>query len=357
MKFIFQITILFIILFILGGCIKNIDLGLPDTGEIIGVECFFTVDSCWKVKVYPTFNINDKNNRENIKNAKVIIYGEDNSPVYLTYQQDGYYFSEQKPKAGIIYNLWISIEGKDIITATSRVPEQSELSEIEMNFSPQSFVTQYSVEQDMISASFKIAPITKNIYCRLRILKFDEANGYNKYSFDEGSYDRMISMGVDTMVIKQLLPLRNKILFGNLWYILSYYIGEVKAGELLSVIKEISFVGTINYRHPDAFRMARSITTQGIFYQPMFETYTHLGIIPEKVLVKVYFDPFEAGESWLEYLDISEEFYKFQKDYMLQLSNRGNINASPVLVYNNIENGVGIFAGYRRQLFHLTKNK
>jgi hypothetical protein len=48
----------------------------------------------------------------------------------------------------------------------------------------------------------------------------------------------------------------------------------------------------------------------------------------------------------LRIISLSEEFYQFARSYQQQQQNAGNPFAEPVPVYSNIENGLGIFAGY-----------
>jgi hypothetical protein len=69
--------------------------------------------------------------------------------------------------------------------------------------------------------------------------------------------------------------------------------------------------------------------------------------------VDIYTSYFYDGEYWIEFLDLSTEYYQFQKDYSLQISNRGNLGNPPLMVYSNIKNGTGIFAGYQKQMFRV----
>ena len=43
---------------------------------------------------------------------------------------------------------------------------------------------------------------------------------------------------------------------------------------------------------------------------------------------------------------ISQEYYWYETSYQAYLSAQNNMFAQPVQVYTNIENGLGIFAGY-----------
>ncbi|MFV0269027.1 MAG: DUF4249 family protein [Draconibacterium sp.] len=57
-------------------------------------------------------------------------------------------------------------------------------------------------------------------------------------------------------------------------------------------------------------------------------------------------------ECWLELVSMSEDYYKYQRAYINQVVNLSNPFSSTVGAYTNIENGVGIFAGYHRQMVH-----
>jgi hypothetical protein len=45
-------------------------------------------------------------------------------------------------------------------------------------------------------------------------------------------------------------------------------------------------------------------------------------------------------------LSVSESYFRYLKATEFQENNEDNPFATPVQVYNNIENGLGIFAGY-----------
>ncbi len=57
-------------------------------------------------------------------------------------------------------------------------------------------------------------------------------------------------------------------------------------------------------------------------------------------------------EYWLEVVGMSEDYYKYQISYIKQVVNLNNPFSSVIEVHSNIHNGVGIFAGYNRQMIH-----
>lgn len=65
--------------------------------------------------------------------------------------------------------------------------------------------------------------------------------------------------------------------------------------------------------------------------------------------LKVYFSNYILTQNPMLFVrlnSISEAYYNYNKSFKLHQQNMGNPFAEPVQVYTNIENGLGIFAGY-----------
>ena len=58
-------------------------------------------------------------------------------------------------------------------------------------------------------------------------------------------------------------------------------------------------------------------------------------------------------EFWLEIIRGDTDYIEYYRTYILQVSQRINPYSEPVMVYSNINNATGIFAGYNRQMIHL----
>ena len=57
--------------------------------------------------------------------------------------------------------------------------------------------------------------------------------------------------------------------------------------------------------------------------------------------------PFDSVQAmYVVLMSVSESYFKYMKSFQSQLHNEDNPFASPVQVYTNIENGIGIFAGF-----------
>jgi hypothetical protein len=48
----------------------------------------------------------------------------------------------------------------------------------------------------------------------------------------------------------------------------------------------------------------------------------------------------------VRFLTLSKDFFEFVTSYQKQKNNSNNAFAEPTQVYSNVENGLGIFAGY-----------
>jgi hypothetical protein len=205
----------------------------------------------------------------------------------------------------------------------------------------------------MISVGFTISP-PENIktLCRVRMLWFDTIEGYKRYYFDEESYDRMLENGVDAQLVNNLKVLKGQIVFGPLWNFLAAKFGEANVSGNPQ-IADATFLDRIDYRDLDAFWMGICVAPAGTFYSTPWEDATLLGDFSEKTPADVFTLSGSNNEFWLEFMDLSPEYYQFQKDYLLQISNRGDISGAPVIVYSNINNATGIFAGYHKQMVRI----
>ncbi len=320
-----------------------------DAQEIV-ITSFFTNTSHWAVKIYKTFNLNESEPSEPVTNARVSITG-NNTTIFLQHTGNGVYEADAYPQSGVNYELLVEVEGKENISAQSSVPPKSDFSEINTNLTLRTVVSNYNAYSEMVSAGFTVTPPdNSNSLCRVRVLKFDSIAGYKRYYFNENSFNKMLENGVEQQIVNNLKILNGEIVFGPLWKTLAPIIGETRAFENSGEIEKATFLDHVDYRDPAAFSMETCISPVGVFYQAPYETFTLLGDFSEKTSVDIYTSYFYEGEYWIEFMDLSNEYYKFQKDYSLQISNRGDLSGAPVLVYSNIINGVGIFAGYQKQM-------
>ncbi|GAB1451917.1 hypothetical protein MASR2M47_19730 [Draconibacterium sp.] len=345
------VILLAIVLFT--NCLKVVEIDSSGAGSEIVVKSFFTDSLPWEVNIYKTFNLNESGSSDPVANAQVSITGNGNT-IFLQHGGEGIYKANEYPEVGVEYKLSVEIEGREDITAQSSVPFKSRLSGITLDPKERTVVTSYSTYYSMVSTSFTITP-PENIktLCRVRMLLFDTIAGYDRYYFDADSYDRMLENGVDAQLVNNLKVLKGQIVFGPLWDFLAPKFGETQVLGNSQKIADATFLDRIDYRDPDAFWMGICVAPAGMFYRTRWEDKTLLGDFSEKTPADVFTGSGFNGEYWLEFMDLSPEYYQFQKDYLLQISNRGDISGTPVIVYSNINNATGIFAGYHKQMFLL----
>lgn len=335
------------------NCLKVVEIDTSGAGSEIVVKSFFTDSLPWEVNIYKTFNLNENRSSEPVTNAHVSITGSGNT-IFLRHTGEGIYKADEYPEVGVEYKLSVAIEGREDITAQSLVPFKSKLSGITLDPKERTVVTSYGTYNSMISTSFTIKPpeYIKTL-CRVRMLWFDTIEGYKRYYFDADSYKRMLENGVDAQLVNNLKVLNGQIVFGPLYNFLAPKFGEANVSSNPQ-IADATFLDRIDYRDPNAFWMGICVAPAGMFYRTRWEDATLLGDFSEKTVADVFFtNSGTNNEFWLEFMDLSPEYYQFQKDYLLQISNRGDISGAPVIVYSNINNATGIFAGFHKQMVRI----
>lgn len=64
-------------------------------------------------------------------------------------------------------------------------------------------------------------------------------------------------------------------------------------------------------------------------------------------------DYIEGGEFYLRIMSVSEDYYLYRNTAISQFQVNGDPFSQPVMIYSNVENGYGVFAGYSYQDFLL----
>jgi len=332
------------------SCLRDFEIKMPDVEKQIAVKCFFTPDSSWQARVYFTHHIDSSGNNSGIVNALVSVEDETGNLIILNHKKDGWYMSEEKPDEGTYYHLNIEVEGYKTVSAESYVPLKTEINNWQL------------LSQNKIR--FRITPqLTDEYFTAVRGRYFDTVKGYNIYCIDEEVFEHLNeNKHLTTEVIKHIMPLEGQTLY-------SYNVVQ-KVQELMTpeeifkywyfvqrTFEEYAVCGKLNYRPQSEMKLSGCSSEQAIFYQAPNDYTTLLmnqtGTQDAEISMALNSENFPDWEFFLEYMDLSSDYYYFLKDFLLQVSNREEINAPPVIVYSNIENGVGIFAGYQTQLFRL----
>lgn len=342
------------------GCSNDLDLPMPEVENLIAVHSLFSPGEPWSVSLYYLHSNLDP--VSGIESAKVTIVNEEGTSIELQHSGGGIYNSLSYPIADTRYTLYVEVEDYDILTATSHIPLASGIQNEYLERSPPFSSAAYLYLDDHSLFVFDIKPLSSVNHSRIRMLNFNNDCGYAYYVFDSCTFDAMKANGIDQSVISAIGDLRGETFFGcnSIYFALDLRLYSFEdAFNLQEIIQTISYRGELDYRHSEAFEMQLCYAPNYQFIINYVEGYTLLGYFLEEFHPEVYIPQYLVDENnpsrelWMEYMDLSEDYYKYQKDYILQITNRFNVNASPVTVYSNIENGVGIFAGYQRQMIRV----
>ncbi|NUO01341.1 MAG: DUF4249 domain-containing protein [Saprospiraceae bacterium] len=279
-------------------CERPVELPFDIPDPRLVVVCNFTGDAFFIVQVSKSRSALDQSPEEYIANAKVDIYqgstfietlelvprgGEIRTPYYIT--------RELKPKQGIVYTIRVEAPGFETVMAQSSVPQATEI------------------------LSFNLSDITVS----------PAAGGALQYDYTaEISFD-------DTP---------NELNYYHLNLYQQFFAYELVEGDTFlidSTLQTIVFSNSINNNSLLAY------FSGGILFEDKAFLFNRIAI---PVLVQIKPESEIIGKVYAELRTVSEEYYKFHQTLNRQQNNPGGAFTEPVIVYNNIENGHGIFAGY-----------
>lgn len=278
---------LFTIIIFLFGCELIVDIDVPFEHQSLTLNSVFTIDSIWTATVTLNRHILDDNNFQTVDNALVIIYDE-NAPIdTLIGMGDGVYKSDNgKPVVGKQYTIKASAENFKTITSTSLIPPAVPILSVtsEESLNPNEPGKTYTIK-------FNDEPNVDNYYQ----IFLETKREYPRV--DPATSNLTLQGSIVRIQIESADPtLENENL----------YLGD---GILL---KDFLFDGKmVEFSFKD------------------INGYTSFS---NNVTIKLR--------------SLSGDYYNYLTTSQLQRHTSGDPFAQPVNVYNNIENGFGIFAGY-----------
>lgn len=277
--------ILFMVL--LTACELVVDVDIPIEKRQLVLNSFFTPDSVWKAKLTLSRHILDEAPYQFVEDAEIIVFDGENPIATLHHDSLGYYRANSGgPQQGKSYSIRVNATGYNAVESTSSCPPpiEAEFSEL------QSTVDEF----DQPAYSFNIT--------------FNDPPGNTFYQ---------------VMVIAE------------------YRFTNPNTGQ-----------GFVNRFYPQVWSDDPGIdheevnSAEGIFFpDALFHNKQFM------VTVKMSQNYWGGGpQAKLKYFvyfrSLSEDYYKYKVTSMLQEFTSGDPFAQPVNVYDNIQNGFGIFAGY-----------
>jgi hypothetical protein len=296
-------SIIISILLTLIGCETVITIDLPEEDTKFSVTSILDPDSTFSAYLFGSSFILDELNYDQIKNATITIKntsdGEINSLEYSNLLEK--YVSTQKPELGEEYELTVAGEGIETATSTIMLPNNDIIiSDLDYNLEKTEYIWGDMAEHN-ISFNLKDSP-EKNYY-EIVVLSKNEIY----------SNDTLISVNTEELYVNT-----------NAGVLFEEYADLLIIDDELfnNQTKKISFYFSPSWNNANCFRASE--------------------VLPNCYIVKT---------DILNVRAINAEYFKFYQTLGLQSVLSGDPSAEPVNVYSNIENGFGVFAGYKNHYF------
>jgi hypothetical protein len=273
-----------------GGCAEIVEVRIPDERPRLVLNSFFNPDSVWNAKITLSHHVLFNDTLPYIENATVIVYDGAAAVDTMNYRGRGYYRSNTgRPKKNTRYSIRATVPGNNAVEANSWCP-----------------------------------PVVPVMYSQLR--KDLDQGGKPIHSF--------------------VLTLSDPP--GNNFYEI------IATGEYLN--RNPATGEEFIYRYnatiwSDDLALDSEKTTNNtgiIFSDVLFEGQ------PFSIDLKVSTHNWEllsGSKLHIALRSVSEDYYRYKITSLLQDYTRDDPETQPVRVYNNIEDGLGIFAGYSQSLF------
>jgi hypothetical protein len=290
------------------GCEKDLESDIPGASPQLVVNSLFTLDSIIRVEVSVSASPGQDENIRSLKSAKITVFEDEAhvkdfvldsmyaqpfnfsglpnasvAPIKLYY----HHTTTTTARSGRPYLIEVKFPGMKTVTATTTIPRP---------------VRANAVTQNLGSAL--------NIDGRPMVKRSFTLN-------DNGSRENFY--GIEVLAVS-----------GGYEERIAFFSGEKAFSENLTVIEG---------QH-----------SQGVMYQPENGVYFSNGKFQGRTeQFDIYVDEQYVYSPYavkVRLLTLSKDFFDFAISYQKQKTNSGNPFAEPTQVYSNVENGLGIFAGY-----------
>jgi len=308
------------LIYILGicSCSVKIELDIPDSPPQIVVNSLITKDSLITVNISKTVPMLSEG-VSFVNNAEVELLADGSFIENLHQKETGIYQSTITPQTGINYQIYIDVPGFNRMSSSANIPEPITITEGTIK------VDSYYDQQQMQSVS----EVEISFYDPPQIENYYQISFYS-YSFGGYAWDTLTNTFIVTDSTR-------------------YYAG---ISYLNSKDPIIISEGDLQY-YIDPGRIRSFVFSDKLLDKNSSVKFLVGGIACNDC---------PTGESCALLRNISYDYYKYHKSWVRQAFNQGigNFDATnmflvnnPNDLYSNIENGLGIFAGYSETHFEL----
>ncbi len=275
--------------FILGiffsACEEMTDVSLPEEETLLVVNSFFNPDSEWAAHV--TLSQDRLNNEDFrfVENATVEVWQGNSKVADLDYAADGFYRAANvRPRSGLTYELRVSAPDFPMVTASDAIPPRISIA---------------SVELDTLQGSSELGETKLNFQVTVR----DPGNARNYY----------------------LIQVYEQQEWGSF-------------SQIFSSTDQAILESSAN----DDLETGEHYFEAAIFDDELFNGTDY----PLDISLSLFQHNPESDGVYIVLRSISEAYYRYWRTADLQSYFGENPFVEPILIYNNIENGIGIFAGF-----------
>ena len=280
------------------SCEKEIDISIDITQPKLVVNGLFFSDSLWKLEISSSKYIYDTGAILLVNDALVTILDSKGNNYTLTNAGKGIYSSlSKKPELGESYTINVSHDNYENVSATSKMPDKIQIEKVE--------------EKDIT--------ITSGTQYRKVAVTFNDNQENDFYSISVNSV--YLSIENDELT------------------------GKTDTVEISSPIELYSQDPTLGEFSETSYG-SKIVFSDDIFNG---KSYTFEFLIDENYLTlngETDNSGPDLNQIKLFMSRITEEYYFYETSYEEYNLNNDNYFSQPVQVYTNIENGLGIFAGY-----------
>ncbi|MGB3780156.1 MAG: DUF4249 family protein [Tunicatimonas sp.] len=321
---------------VLMGCETTVEIDVPRYPAQLTVNSLFTPDSVWTVALSQNRYILDNDRFKGLPEAAVEVWQEGQLVTTLEYQGDNpfrrnsiYRATDVYPKANIPYTLQVTHPDYATLVASSQVPDAPQIVSASLDVQDVRQEGFFSSNEIAYGLTFRLDDLPEeNFYSISLLLRWEgfgaiDIDGSSKILLEENV--SFINIRSDDPVIDNAFDnYRNELLFKDVSFNGQQY--QIKAYGVFDL-------GSLIYTR---------LFDEGVILNE--EAYDREGNV-----IREAGDTTGMSTLHLVLRNTTEEYYNYNFTRDLQASVENNPFAQPVQVFDNVENGLGIFAGYNQQ--------
>lgn len=288
------------------SCFSNIEVELPEEDPFLVINATnFQTDSTLLVEISKSTSILDSNKYVILNDAQVTIKDEDGAEINLapvTLSNRTFYASHVKPVANKMYEIIVMAPGFPIASASSKLPEPVSISKVEID-------STYIKEMQLKIKEDPNYPVdfNRSVYCQVIFSDpKDQQNFYDLTTHFEYTTTKTNETG--DIVYKK--------------HVRSVPVIDETGGTLNMLTDDTKFNGAVykfNFFIPIAFFLTKI----------------------DKFYVSLH--------------TVSREYFNYKHAFDLQNTASVDPFSQPVIVFSNIKNGAGLFAGFSTSIWTLER--